>query len=154
MNDTLQVISVWIAALWWGGVVALDFVFIPAIMRTPQVPSDFLVDAYRHVGKLYGYVQLGLGGLLLILVIAGGAEINAIVLVLFMLLLSTLDSFVIEPVMGNFRKKSDDTAVAVHEDAEVQLAQHRYRQLQLSYYAVDVFKILFGAILLALLVTA
>ncbi len=154
MNEVLQVISVLIAALWWGGVVTFDFIFIPATMRTPNVPTEFLVDAYRNVGKLYGYLQLGLGILLLIAVIAGGAEINAIVIVVFMLLLTSLDSFLIEPVMANSRKKAGDVAVTPHDEQEAQLAQHRYRQLQLSYYAVDVFKIIFGGVLLALLVTA
>lgn len=154
MNETFQVISVLLAALWWGGVAALDLIFIPTIIRTPNVPNDHLVDAYRYVGKLYGYVQLGLGIFLLLMVILGGAELNIIILVVFMLLLAALDSFVIEPVMAVFRRESGGTAVTVRDDEQARLAQHRFRQMQLSYYAVDVFKILFGATLLALLVTA
>lgn len=154
MNETFQVISVLLAALWWGGVAALDLIFIPTVIRTPNVPGDHLVDAYRYVGKFYGYVQLGVGLLLLLMVILGGAEVNIIILVVFMLLLAALDSFVIEPVMGMFRRQAPGTAMTVQDDEPARLALHRFRQMQLSYYAVDVFKILFGATLLALLVTA
>lgn len=154
MNETFQVMSVLIAALWWGGLVTLDLIFIPAVTRTPNVPPDHLVDGYRYVGKLYGYAQIVLGILLVIVVIVGSAEVNVVVLAVFMLLLTMLDSFVIEPVLAAFRRQSLNTAVTVPDEEQTKLAQYRYRQLQLSYYAIDVFKILFGGTLIALLVTA
>ncbi|HLA45042.1 MAG TPA: DUF4149 domain-containing protein [Aggregatilineales bacterium] len=147
MNDTLQTIAILVAALFWGGVVTVDFVVTPARFATPGVDRESILAVGQQIFRIYGYFQVAMGVLLLIVVIIGGGDAEVIVPGVFMLILSVINTGILEPAMQALRKPSlSDEQRAANAD--------RFTQMHRAFLVSDIFKIILGVILIATLAAA
>jgi hypothetical protein len=147
MNETLQIIATLIAALWWGGLVTIDFIETPSRFRTPNVKRDAVFSIGRQVFRDFSYVQLVYGVLVIIVSVLGGAEIVIPLVALFMLILTALNVFLLEPALRQVREGVEEITEDTPEHA-------RYQNLHRSYMVADIFKAVLGAILIGALVSA
>lgn len=148
MNDFLEVIASLLAALWWGGLVTIDLILYPAILRTPRLEQSTIAAASAYMFKQFGRVQIAFGLLLLLVLLLAGAELGILLVALFMLLLTLLDVLLLEPAMHRLREQAGGTL----EEGTTEYQQHQ--QVRRAEYATDVFKIILGAMLVAAIALA
>lgn len=146
MNETLQIVSVLVAAIWWGGLITTDLILAPLRMGTPQVDRAILAAVGRHIDRNFGFIELGFTVVLLFLVILAGASLSIAVTALFAVLLTILGIGVIVPRMGVLGNREIVT------EEQAQRLEREQQTLRRSYLALDIFKMILGGALISALV--
>ncbi len=146
MDEILKTLALLVAALFWGGVVTVDFIVTPARTSAPNVSREASRAIGNQIFRLFGLVQVGLGLLLLVIVLIGGTGVQVILPAVFLLVLALLN-LGLEKLMAALN--SPDLS-----DEEREAKRPQWQQLHRAYFAADIFKIILGIILIAALVAA
>ncbi len=147
MNDILQILALWLAAIFWGGLIAIDFVVTPLRFNLKNVDADSLQRLANEVFRVFGWVQVGLVAGVFVLALLGGAGVEVLLPAVFLLALSGLNAGLLEPTMRRMR-----SAQLSPEEREANAPARS--QLHQAYLIADVFKVVLGAVLLAALLAA
>jgi len=145
MNEVAQVITVLLIAAYWGGAVFVDFVVTPARFRTPKVDRKDVNAIGRQIFLATGFVQGALATAAILTALIGGADLVAVLSALFLTILAGAGLGILF-AMDSVRDPSR-TPEEIEADADTLKSLHR------AAFAIDIFKIVLGAILLAVLVT-
>lgn len=146
MNDFLQAVSILLAALFWGGLIAVTLT--PFAVRFTQSASEREASAayLTKQTRFFGWAQIVLSGLLFLTALAGGAGVETLLPAAFLVALSAANAgiFTLQYRIDDPRQTSE----------EREQAERASRQLYLAFIATDVFEIILGAIVIVTLIFA
>ncbi|MFP4321436.1 MAG: DUF4149 domain-containing protein [Anaerolineales bacterium] len=147
MNDILQTLAVLLAAAFWGGLVAIDFIVTPIRFNLKNADPESLQRLANEIFRMFGYVQIGLLAGVLLFSLLGGAGLPVLLPAFFALALAGLNAGLLEPMMRQMRSPQLSP-----EEREAKADTRK--QLHQAYLASDLFKVALGALLLVALVSA
>jgi hypothetical protein len=150
MDEVLKTIALLITAVFWGGVVVVDFIVTPARFRTPGVERAAILAIGAQIFRIFGIAQVGLGVLLMLVLIAAGGNQDVILPALFLLILAVLSTGM-EPLMAALRDATNSPDAEAGEESG---SNASFRALHQAYMVSDIFKVVLGVILIAALVAA
>ena len=146
MNDLAQILAVWITALWWGGLLTIDLIETPSRFLTPGIDRETVFKMGNVIFRNFGKAQIGSGLLLVIVLLAGGADAVPILLAVFMFVLAAINYF----VLGAGMIKARESAGGPLQPGTPEKLRHAH--FHRAFMIFDILVMILGAALLAVLV--